>query len=103
MFEAEFRYISYDAIDESMAQIADIELDIRDLPPAPAGSYYQAWLHGTAGAVSIGTFHLRDGSDGISLWAGVGADAYPVVMVTVQSEGSTTAPGRLVLVGRTGG
>lgn len=80
-----------------------VELDIRDLPPAPDGSDYQAWLHGTAGAVSIGTFHLRDGSDGISLWAGVGADAYPVVMVTVQSEGTTTAPGRLVLVGRTGG
>lgn len=30
LFEAQFKYISYDAIDESMAALADIELDIRD-------------------------------------------------------------------------
>lgn len=30
MFEAGFRYISYDAIDESLAQLADLDLDIRN-------------------------------------------------------------------------
>ncbi len=30
LFEAGFRYISYDAIDESLAALADIDLDIRD-------------------------------------------------------------------------
>lgn len=30
LFEHGFRYISYDAIDESMAQLADLDLDIRD-------------------------------------------------------------------------
>ncbi len=30
LFESNFRYISYDAIDESMAQLAGLEVDIRD-------------------------------------------------------------------------
>ena len=30
LFKAEFRYISFDAVDESMAQLANVELDIRD-------------------------------------------------------------------------
>ncbi len=77
-----------------------IELDVADLEPAPEGAYYQAWMHGESGTVSIGSFHLRDGSDAISLWSGVDIGRYPVLMVTLQDEAAGSSPGPLVLVGR---
>jgi hypothetical protein len=79
-----------------------VELDVSDLAPAPAGSYYQGWMHGESGSVAIGSFHLRDGSDAISLWSGVAIEDYPVVMVTVRTEGDETLSGTPVLVGRSG-
>jgi hypothetical protein len=77
-----------------------IELDVEELAPAPEGSYYQAWMHGQSGTVSIGSFHLRDGSDAISLWSGVDIDRFPVLMVTLQDEATGSSPGPLVLVGQ---
>lgn len=79
-----------------------ISLDIEGLPPAPAGSYYQAWVKGPGGLVAIGTFHMR-GPDGdpVELWAGVDLDAYPEITVTLEPEdGDPASSGQLVLSGR---
>jgi len=78
----------------------EIVLDISDLPPAPAGTYYQAWLKNDAGAVTIGTFHGREGSDDIVLWSGVDPAVYPTLTVTIQQEGAgPQSSGQVVLSG----
>ena len=80
----------------------EIKLDISGLPPAPAGSYYQGWLRNAAGdAVTIGTFHGREGTDDIILWSGVDIADYPTLTVTIQHEGAGPASsGRVVLRGQ---
>lgn len=87
------------------AEIADtpagarIVLTVEDLPPAPDGAYYQAWLqHGSERAVSAGTFHLRGGDAEIELRAGVSLDDYPLVAVTLQREGDGAAPSDVVVL-----
>jgi anti-sigma-K factor RskA len=79
-----------------------ILLDLRDLPPAPAGTYYEAWLRVDADiGVSAGTFHMRGGDGEIELWAGVSIDDYPLFTVTLQDEGGGAASsGRVVLSAR---
>jgi anti-sigma-K factor RskA len=78
----------------------EIRLYVDGLPPAPEGSYYEAWVKGDRGSVAIGTFHLRDGSDDIVLWSGVDLDEYPKITVTLQREGAGPASsGRVVLAG----
>jgi hypothetical protein len=79
-----------------------ILLDMRDLPPAPAGTYYEAWLRIDADiGVSAGTFHMRGGDGEIELWAGVSIDDYPLFTVTLQDEGGGAASsGRVVLSAR---
>lgn len=81
-----------------------IELDIEGLPPAAAGSYYQAWLKNADGdLVTIGTFHARDGSDDIVLWSGVDPADYPTLTVTLQQEGGgAESSGQVVLSGAIG-
>jgi hypothetical protein len=75
-------------------------LDVRGLEPAPAGTFYEAWLVGGAGKVSAGTFHLRGDQDEIELWLGVDPDGYDAVTVTRQPvAGGTTAEGIVVLRG----
>ena len=65
----------------------EIELDISGLPPAPVGTYYQGWLRNQDGdAVTIGTFHGREGTDDIILWSGVDIADYPTLTVTIQQE-----------------
>jgi hypothetical protein len=78
-----------------------ITLRVEGLPPAPAGSYYQAWVTGPAGPVAIGTFHLRDGDhEPIELWSGVDLDGYPTITVTLEPEdGNPASSGRRVLAG----
>jgi hypothetical protein len=78
-----------------------IKLDISGLPPAPAGSYYQGWLRNKDGnAVTIGTFHGREGTDDIILWSGVDIVDYPTLTVTIQQEGAgAESSGRVVLRG----
>ncbi|WP_436499478.1 anti-sigma factor [Actinokineospora sp. HUAS TT18] len=79
----------------------EISIDITGLPPAPANSYYQGWLKGDTGAVTIGTFHARDGADDIVLWSGVIDTAkYRTLTVTIQGEGAGPASsGRVLLAG----
>jgi hypothetical protein len=80
-----------------------IALDVHDLSPARPGTYYQAWVKGPSGAVTIGTFHVREGDDTVDLWSGVELDRYPTLTVTVQQEGQgAESSGRVVLSGRVG-
>ncbi len=78
-----------------------IRLDISGLEPAPDGSYYQAWIRNQdGGAVTAGTFHMRGGDGEIELWSGVLMDEYPIITVTLQSEGDgAQSSGVLVLRG----
>jgi hypothetical protein len=65
-----------------------VSLDVADLPPAPAGSYYEGWVWSDDGrGVSIGTFHLRDG-ESVVLWSGVPLGDYPSIWVTLEEEDS---------------
>ncbi len=79
-----------------------ILLDVTNLPPAPEGSYYQAWLvrPSPKSRISAGTFHLRGGGDTqIELWSGVSPSTYPTLSVTLQEESDPLAPGTVVLLG----
>lgn len=79
---------------------AELRLDVTGLAPAPPGSYYEGWVTGRRGWVSIGTFHLRRGTDDVVLWSGVSLEDYPRVVVTVQAEGGgAKSSGRVVLQG----
>lgn len=81
-----------------------VRLDIEGLPPAPEGSYYEGWVWSDDGdGVSIGTFHLRDGDDPVTLWSGVDPAEYPAIWVTLEdADGDPSASDRIVLVGRPG-
>jgi hypothetical protein len=86
-------------VEETGSGVA-IELDVRGLPPAEPGTYYQAWMKGPDGLVTVGTFHLRGGDDSIELWSGVPPDRYPTLTVTLQQEGAgQQSSGRVVLSG----
>lgn len=75
-------------------------LDVSGLPPAPEGSYYEAWVRQDAAiGVSAGTFHLRGGGGEIELWAGVNVEEYPLFTVTIQDEADPVSSGRVVLRG----
>jgi hypothetical protein len=90
-------------VEETGSGVA-IELDVRGLPPAEPGTYYQAWMKGPDGLVTVGTFHLRGGDDSIELWSGVPPDRYPTLTVTLQQEGAgQESSGRVVLSGDIGG
>jgi hypothetical protein len=61
----------------------EIELDISGLGRAEPGTFYQAWVKGEKGLVSIGTFH----SGGrVVLWSGVDPREYPALSVTLEPE-----------------
>ncbi|MEU4393744.1 anti-sigma factor [Kribbella sp. NPDC023855] len=78
----------------------EIILDTTDLPAAPAGRYYQGWVKGNRGLVSIGTFHLRGGPSEIVLWSGVDLTDFPTISVTLESEGNgPQSSGQVVLSG----
>ncbi|HST86417.1 MAG TPA: anti-sigma factor [Kineosporiaceae bacterium] len=73
----------------------EITLDSKDLPAAPAGSYYAAWLRRGPGAgdvVPIGTFHGRRVGDPILLWSGVDPAEYRTFSVTLQRDGEPPVP-----------
>jgi hypothetical protein len=78
-----------------------IALDIRDLPPAPEGSYYQGWVRNADGeTVTIGTFHMRSGDSTVTLWSGVPVEEYPTLTITLQKEGAgPESSGQVVLRG----
>ncbi|HKE75917.1 MAG TPA: anti-sigma factor [Acidimicrobiales bacterium] len=78
-----------------------VELDAGGLPPAPEGTFYEAWLVGKDTKVSAGTFHRRGDQDTVKLWLGVDPADYDALTVTRQPvAGGTTAPGVVVLRGK---
>lgn len=90
----------------AVAQVSDtrsglrVVLDVSGLSPADAGTYYQGWVRGDSGAVTIGTFHLRGGDGEVELWAGVTSDEYPGISVTIQQVGGgAESSGVVVLSG----
>ncbi len=90
-------------VEETGSGVA-IELDVSGLPPAERGMYYQAWVKGPDGLVTVGTFHMRGGDDSVELWSGVPLDRYPTLTVTLQEEGGgQESSGRIVLSGDVGG
>jgi hypothetical protein len=77
-----------------------IDLDVSGLPPAPDGTFYEAWLVGDSGKVSAGTFHRRGDQDHVQLWLGVDPAGYDALTVTRQPvQGGTLAEGVVVLRG----
>jgi hypothetical protein len=75
-----------------------IELDVSRLPPAPPGYYYQAWMKGPQGLVTIGTFHMRGGPGTVELWSAVSLAGYPTITVTREPEdGNPASSGQVVL------
>jgi len=89
---------------EELGSGVAIELDVSGLPPAEPGTYYQAWVKGPEGLVTVGTFHMRAGDDRVDLWSGVPVDRYPTLTVTLQEEGGgQESSGRVVLSGAVGG
>jgi Anti-sigma-K factor rskA len=78
-----------------------ITLDTEGLAPAPAGTYYQAWLKSADGdLVTIGTFHARGGGQAIILWSGVDPGDYALLTVTLQRVGEgADSSGQVVLAG----
>jgi hypothetical protein len=78
-----------------------IELDVSGLPPSPPGYYYQAWMKGPRGLVTIGTFHLRGGPGTVELWSAVSLTDYPAITVTREPEdGNPASSGQVVLTNR---
>lgn len=72
-----------------------IDLDATGLGTAPPGFFYQGWVKGDRGLVSIGTFHTPDK---VILWAGVDLADYPTLTVTLEPEdGDQTSSGQVVL------
>lgn len=79
-----------------------IELDVAGLPPSPPGSYYQAWMKGPHGLVTIGTFHMRGGPGTVELWSAVSLAGYPTITVTREPEdGNPASSGQVMLTSRT--
>ena len=78
-----------------------IELDVSGLPPSPPGFYYQAWMKGPHGLVTIGTFHMRGGPGTVELWSAVSLADYPAITVTREPEdGNPASSGQVVLTSR---
>lgn len=78
-----------------------IELDVSGLPPSPPGFYYQAWMKGPHGLVTIGTFHMRGGPGTVELWSAVTLAGYPTITVTREPEdGNPASSGQVVLTSR---
>ncbi|MEM8706455.1 MAG: anti-sigma factor [Actinomycetota bacterium] len=76
-----------------------IILTVSDLPPAPEGQFYEAWLSREGGGVSAGTFHMRNRSGEIELWAGVTTDDYQRFVITIEDEdGDAGSSGRPVFL-----
>ena len=93
----------------SRASGFEVTLESENLPAAPAGSYYAAWMRrgpGPGDVVPIGTFHGRRIGEPIVLWTGVDPARYRTFSVTLQREGEPPLPNapsaRRVLAGTFG-
>ncbi len=77
-----------------------IVLDVDDLPGAPEGSFYEAWLSDGETRISAGTFHLRNGDNPIALWAGVADPAFTKLSVTLEPlDGDASSSGDVRFTG----
>lgn len=77
-----------------------ILLDADGLPGAAEGHMYEAWISDGDVRVSAGTFHLRDGSEAIELWAGTDDPRFRIITVTVEPiDGNAESSGEVVLRG----
>ncbi|HLM65814.1 MAG TPA: anti-sigma factor [Acidimicrobiales bacterium] len=77
-----------------------IRLHVTGLAGAPEGAYYQGWINGPDGAVTVGTFHMRGGDGWVDLWSGVDPASYPELTVTLEREGDGPgSSGDVVLTG----
>jgi Anti-sigma-K factor rskA len=77
-----------------------IMLDTTDLPGAPEGQMYEAWIGNGDIRVSAGTFHLRGGGAPISLWAGTADPSFTIITVTIEPiDGDAASSGNVVLRG----
>lgn len=86
---------------EETASGLRVILEVEGLAPAEPGTYYQGWVRNDTDGVTIGTFHMRGGDADIELWAGVNAEDYPIITVTLQEEGGgPQSSGVVVLKGR---
>jgi hypothetical protein len=87
----------------SVARPAGVEivLDIEGLPRAAVGSFYQGWVKGEKGLVTIGTFHT---GGRVVLWSGVELADYPLLTVTLEPEdGDPASSGQVLLTAPIGG
>ncbi len=76
-----------------------IQIDFEGLPPADVGYYYEGWVWSDDGdGVSIGTFHLRNGAERLSLWSGVDVADYPSIWISLQPEGGGPAVSDQILM-----
>jgi hypothetical protein len=74
-----------------------IDLDLTGLPRTKPGFYYQAWLKGPRGLVTIGTFHT---GGKVTLWSGVDPKRYSTLTVTLEpKDGDPASSGKKLLVG----
>ncbi|MDX6359975.1 MAG: hypothetical protein QOH37_3029 [Nocardioidaceae bacterium] len=75
-----------------------IQLHATGLPRRDDGTYYEAWLKDSTGAlVPVGTFNQPDD---VTLWAGVPPTSHPTFTVTRQlADGDPASTGEVVLVG----
>ena len=74
-----------------------IQLNVTGLDPAPEGSFYEGWVSDGEDMVSVGTFHMRDGSY-VALWSGVPLQEFPELVVTLQDVGGGPEPSSQVMV-----
>lgn len=74
-----------------------IQINVSGLAPAPEGSFYEGWVSDGEDAISVGTFHMRDGSY-VTLWSGVPLRDYPQLLVTLQEIGGGPQPSSEVVV-----
>lgn len=74
-----------------------LRLEMTGLPAAPDDSYYQGWVSGPAGEVSVGTFHMR-GGDLVTLWSGVDLNEYSSFRVTLQQTDGGHDPSDSVML-----
>jgi len=74
-----------------------IKMNVTGLEAAPEGSFYEGWVSDGRDMISVGTFHMREGSY-VTLWSGVPLREYPELLVTLQEVGAGPAPSSEVVV-----
>jgi len=92
----------------STADGRQVELDVRALPPAPAGSYYECWFVGDGDTldkpnrVSVGTFRVgSDGHASVRMFSAAAADRFPRMGVTLEpDDGNPARTGPKVLTSK---